>query len=193
MMKNRIAQGLKDSANLKLKMLDDGMEQNIEKIARLVIDTLLKGSKILLAGNGGSAADAQHIAAEFVGRYLIDRRALPAIALSADTSCLTAISNDMGYEKVFSRQLEALGAPGDLLWALSTSGNSENLSSALKTAKSLGVSTVCLLGKGGGKMKGMGDIELIVPSDDTPRIQEAHITIAHLICEAVETQIGEAD
>ncbi|HEB72979.1 MAG TPA: SIS domain-containing protein, partial [Nitrospirae bacterium] len=154
---------------------------------------LKKGSKILLAGNGGSAADAQHIAAEFVGRYLIDRRALPAIALSADTSCLTAISNDMGYEKVFSRQLEALGAPGDLLWALSTSGNSENLSSALKTAKSLGVSTVCLLGKGGGKMKGMGDIELIVPSDDTPRIQEAHITIAHLICEAVETQIGEAD
>lgn len=192
-MKNRIAQGLKDSADLKLKMLSDGLEQDIERIARLVIDTLLKGSKILLVGNGGSAADAQHIAAEFVGRYLIDRRALPAIALSADTSCLTAISNDMGYEKIFSRQLEALGAPGDLLWALSTSGNSANLLSALKTAKSLGVSTVCLLGKGGGKMKGMGDFELIVPSDDTPRVQEAHITIAHLICEAVETQIGDAD
>jgi len=193
MMKNRIAQGLKDSANLKLKMLDDGMEQNIEKIARLVIDTLLKGSKILLAGNGGSAADAQHIAAEFVGRYLIDRPALPAIALNADTSCLTAISNDMGYEKVFSRQLEALGAPGDLLWTLSTSGNSENLLNALKTAKKLSISTVCLLGKGGGKMKGMGDIELIIPSDDTPRVQEAHITVAHLICEAVETAIGEED
>ncbi len=192
-MKNRIAQGLKDSANLKLKMLDDGLTQDIEKIARMTIDTLLKGSKILLTGNGGSSADAQHIAAEFVGRYLIDRRALPAIALTTDTSCLTAISNDMGYEKIFSRQLEALGAPGDLLWTLSTSGNSENLLSALKTAKSLGVSTVCLLGKGGGKMKGMGDAELIVPSDDTPRIQEAHITIAHLICEAVETQIGEAD
>jgi len=192
-MKNRIAEGLKDSADLTLKMLGEGMDQEIEKIARMIIDTFLKESKILLVGNGGSAADAQHIAAEFVGRYLIDRRALPAIALTTDTSCLTAISNDMGYEKIFSRQLEALCAPGDLLWALSTSGNSINLLEALKTAKSLGVSTVCLLGKGGGKMKGMGDAELIIPSDDTPRIQEAHITVAHLICETVETAIGEQD
>lgn len=191
-MKNRIAEGLKNSADLKLKMLSDGLDENIEKISRMIIDTLEKGSKILLAGNGGSAADAQHIAAEFLGRYLKDRRALPAIALTTDTSCLTAISNDLGYEKVFSRQLEALGAHGDLFWAISTSGNSENLIEALKIAKSMGVSTVCMLGKGGGKMKGMGDMELIVPSDDTPRIQEAHITIAHLICEAVETVIGGA-
>lgn len=191
-MKNRIAQGLKDSADLKLKILSEGLDEDIEKISRMIISAFKKGSKVLLAGNGGSAADAQHIAAEFVGRYLKDRPALPAIALTTDSSCLTAISNDMGYNKVFSRQLEALGAKGDLLWALSTSGNSVNMVEALKTAKSMGVTTVCLLGKGGGKMKGMGDVELIVPSDDTPRIQEAHITIAHLICEAVETAIGEA-
>jgi D-sedoheptulose 7-phosphate isomerase len=192
-MRNRIAKGLKDSADLKLKLLSEGLDEDIEIISRMIISAFEKGSKILLAGNGGSAADAQHIAAEFVGRYLKDRPALPAIALNTDTSCLTAISNDMGYDKVFSRQIEALGTKGDLLWMLSTSGNSENLVEALKTAKSMGVTTVCLLGAGGGKMKGMGDVELIVPSDDTPRIQEAHITVAHLICEAVETAIGGAD
>lgn len=191
-MRNHIAQGLKNSADLKLRMLSEGLDGEIEKISLMIISTLKKGSKILLAGNGGSAADAQHIAAEFVGRYLKDRRALPAIALTTDTSSLTAISNDLGYKNIFSRQLEALGSPDDLLWTLSTSGDSENLLEALTTAKGMGIFTLCLLGRGGGKMKGMADAELIIPSDDTPRIQEAHITVAHLICEAVETAMGGA-
>ncbi len=187
-MKNGIAKGLKASADLKMKMLSAGADVDISKIAEACVNTLKNGSKILLAGNGGSAADAQHIAAELVGRYLKkDRPALPAIALTTDTSSLTAISNDMGFEKVFSRQLEAIGAPGDLFWAISTSGNSKNLVEALKTAKDIGITRVCLLGKGGGAMKERAEISLVVPSDDTPRVQEAHITVAHLVCEAIES------
>ncbi|VAX24642.1 Phosphoheptose isomerase 1 [hydrothermal vent metagenome] len=190
-LKDKITEGIKESAALKLRMLDDGLTDSIAEISSAIIKTIQSGGKILLAGNGGSAADAQHIAAEFVGRYLADRAPIAAIALTTDTSTLTSISNDFGYEKVFSRQLEALSKPGDVFWAISTSGQSGNLVESLKTAKGTGVITVCLLGKDGGPMKDLADIAIVVPSNDTPRIQEAHIMIAHLVCEMVEKEFME--
>ncbi len=190
-MKDKITEGIKESAALKLRMLDDGLADSIAEISKAVIKTIQAGGKVLLAGNGGSAADAQHIAAEFVGRYLVNRPPIAAIALTTDTSALTAIGNDFGFEKVFSRQVEALSKPGDIFWAISTSGQSENLVEALKAARVSGVTTVCLLGKDGGAMKDLADIAIVVPSDDTPRIQEAHIMIAHLVCEMVEKEFME--
>ena len=137
---------------------------------------------ILLCGNGGSAADAQHLAAEFVNRFLIDRRPLPAVALSTDTSILTAVGNDFGFELVFAKQVQALGRPGDVLMAMSTSGNSPNVLSALRAGRESGMITLGLTGEGGGKMRGMCDHLLAVPSSQTPLIQEVHITIGHLLC-----------
>jgi D-sedoheptulose 7-phosphate isomerase len=160
-----------------------------EPIARLlqeVLNVLKSGGKLLIMGNGGSASDAQHIAAELVGRCLKDRKGLPAIALTTDTSILTAVGNDYGYDEVFRRQVEALGAPGDLVWGISTSGNSENVYRALKFARSGKIRTAALLGRGGGKIRDVADFCVIVPSNDTPRIQEAHITIGHIICEEAE-------
>ncbi len=175
---------LKDSANLKLAMAEN--TENIVKLAQALVDTIKDGKKLLVAGNGGSASDAQHMAAELVGRYLKERDALPAIALTTDTSAITAISNDFGYKKVFSRQVEALGVEGDLFLGISTSGNSENIMEALKVARKKGLTTASLSGKGGGLLPELSDISIVVPSDETPRIQEAHITIIHVLCEAVE-------
>ena len=137
-------------------------------------------------GNGGSASDAQHIAAELVGRCLKERKGLPAIALNTDTSVLTAVGNDYGYQEVFRRQVEALGAPGDLVWGLSTSGNSENVYQALEFAQSANIKTAALLGCDGGKIQKVSDFCVIIPSNKIPRIQEAHITIGHIVCEQVE-------
>lgn len=190
-MKDLMAHGMKTSAKLKLAMLEDGTQDVIADIAARLIASLKSGGKILIAGNGGSAADAQHMSAELVGRYLKNRNAYPAIALTTDSSALTAIGNDYGFEKVFSRQVEALGNKGDVLVAISTSGNSGNLVEALKVASGMDILTVSLLGCGGGKMKDMADVSLIVPSDDTPRVQEAHITIIHLLCEAVENAMED--
>jgi len=162
------------------------METPLEEASKRIVNTLKNGNKILLCGNGGSAADAQHIAAELTGRYKTERRGLPAIALTTDTSALTAISNDYGYAKVFDRQVEALANKGDLLIGISTSGNSENIISALKTAKELGCSTVGFSGRDGGQMNKMCDINLVVPSDDTPRIQEMHILFGHTLCQIVD-------
>ncbi len=159
---------------------------DVEKASRIAIETLKNGNKILLCGNGGSAADAQHIAAELTGRYKSERRGLPGIALTTDTSALTAISNDYGYEKVFDRQVEALANKGDLLIAISTSGNSLNILSAFKTAKELGCQTIGLSGRDGGLMSDACDLNIIIPSDDTPRIQEMHILIGHTICQAID-------
>jgi len=159
---------------------------HIEEACYLMVDTLKNGNKILLCGNGGSAADAQHIAAELTGRYKTQRRGLPAIALTTDTSALTAISNDYGYARVFDRQVEALANKGDLLIGISTSGNSDNIISALTLAKKLGCHTLGLSGKNGGKMNEVCDLNLVIPSDDTPRIQEMHILIGHLLCQAVD-------
>ncbi|WP_104757974.1 D-sedoheptulose 7-phosphate isomerase [Helicobacter salomonis] len=162
------------------------LSQDIEKAALLLVETLERGNKILICGNGGSAADAQHFAAELTGRYKRERVGLPAIALSTDTSALTAIANDYGYSKVFARQVEALGKPGDYLVGISTSGNSENVLLALQRGKELGLGTLGLSGHQGGKMRALCDCLLVVPSTDTPRIQEMHILLIHLLCDAIE-------
>jgi len=160
----------------------------IEKIASLCISSLEKGGKIIFCGNGGSAADSQHLAAELVGRFLKERKSLPSLALSVNTSILTAVGNDYGFEKVFSKQIEALGKPKDLLIAISTSGNSKNIIEAVKKAKEKGIKTIGFLGKGGGKLKKLVDISLIVESNNTPRIQEIHILIGHIIWKKIENR-----
>jgi len=158
----------------------------IESSCKLITDTLLSGAKVLLAGNGGSAADAQHIAAELTGRFVKERKALPAIALTVDTSALTAISNDYGYHSVFERQLHALANPSDLFIAISTSGNSANIINALKAAKEIGCKTLGLSGRDGGQMNELCDINIVIPEDNTARIQEMHILIGHILCSAVD-------
>jgi D-sedoheptulose 7-phosphate isomerase len=162
------------------------MIPHIEGASKLVIETLKNGNKVLLCGNGGSASDAQHIAAELTGRYKSERRGLAGIALTTDTSALTAISNDYGYNRVFDRQVEALVREGDLVIGISTSGESLNIISALLLAKEMGAKTLGFSGKGGGKMNYVCDLNMVVPSDDTPRIQEMHILIGHIVCQAVD-------
>jgi len=147
------------------------------------------GHKAIFFGNGGSAADAQHLAAEFVGRYLCERDPLPALALNANSSAVTAIGNDYGYEQVFARQLQALAIPGDVAVAISTSGNSGNVVEGVKRARQLGLSTIGLTGASGGRLRGMVDVLIAVPSDETPRIQECHILIGHALCHAVEQSV----
>lgn len=165
---------------------------DIETVAARLGDVLAAGGQILLAGNGGSAADAQHIAAEFTGRYIRARKGLPAIALTTDTSALTAISNDFGYDQVFARQLEALGNPGDALIVYSTSGNSENIITAINFAKANNIYTVALTGESGGKIKAMVDHCFCVPSAETPRIQEAHAFIGHALCDLIDQRFSDA-
>ena len=159
-----------------------------DKIAAVVVGTLRSGGKLLTCGNGGSAADAMHLAEELVGRYNRNRRSLPAVCLNADATALTCIANDFGYDEVFARQIESLGAPDDLLICFSTSGNSPNILRALAAAKKRSVKSVALLGKDGGKAKGKADLELIVPSRDTARVQEAHTLLLHALLEAVDRE-----
>ncbi|AWJ85566.1 phosphoheptose isomerase (plasmid) [Azospirillum sp. TSH58] len=158
----------------------------IEAAAGLMIDGLKSGGKVLFCGNGGSAADSQHLAAELTGRYLRDRAPLAAVALTVDTSALTAIANDYSYDEVFARQVRGLGRAGDVLVGISTSGNSRNVVAALEAARALGMRTVGLTGAAGGRMKELCDVCLCVPSTDTPRIQEMHIAAGHMLCELVE-------
>lgn len=166
------------------------LEDTIEIASKMVVDTLKNGNKILLCGNGGSAADAQHIAAELTGRYKTERRGLPGIALTTDTSALTAIGNDYGYDRVFDRQVEALAREGDLLIGISTSGNSQNVINAFKVAKELGCKTIGLSGRDGGGFNEICDLNLIVSSDNTPRIQEMHILIGHIICQIIDNELS---
>ncbi|XRO77017.1 D-sedoheptulose 7-phosphate isomerase [Methanocaldococcus sp. 10A] len=177
-----------ESANVKIKFIEEN-EEKLKKAIEIILEALKNGNKILICGNGGSAADAQHFAAEIVGRFKLERKGFPAIALTTDTSILTAIGNDYGFEKIFERQVEALGKKGDVLIGISTSGNSENVIRAVNKAKEMGIYTIGLLGKGGGKLKDIVDLALIVPSDNTPRIQECHLTIYHVICEEVEKRL----
>ncbi len=167
----------------------DELQSYIYTACMIASETIKKGGKILLFGNGGSAADAQHIAAELVGRYKKDREALAAIALTTDTSAITAIGNDYGYEYVFVRQIEALAKKEDMLIGISTSGNSENVLRALHKGKEIGCKTIGLSGKGGGKMDRVCDLNIVIPSNDTARIQEMHIMIGHIISEAVESSL----
>ena len=166
------------------------LEGDIASACELCGNALAQGQRIYLCGNGGSAADAQHIAAELIGRFVHDRRALPAIALTTDTSALTAIGNDYGYDEVFSRQVEGLCQEGDVLIAISTSGNSGNILKAVDAAHRAGASVIGLLGKSGGALDAKCDVSLVVPSDITARIQEMHIVIGHLICALVEEHLG---
>ncbi len=166
----------------------------IAKSSRMIIDCHKSGGKVMICGNGGAAADSQHIAAELVGRFKRERRALAAIALSTDSSILTSLANDYSFDRVFSRQVEALGSPGDLLILISTSGNSANLVEAARAAKDAEIGTMALLGRDGGKVAGEVDFSIIVPSSDTARIQEAHTIIYHIICDLVEEEmaVGES-
>jgi D-sedoheptulose 7-phosphate isomerase len=161
----------------------------ISMAVELLSERFAAGHKLLVCGNGGSAADALHICAELVGRFFAERRALPAIALNADPAVLTAWANDYSYESAFSRQVEALAKPGDVVWGLSTSGNSRNVVAALKTARELGASTIALTGQGGGELASYADVLLAVPLTVTPRIQEVHSVTYHIICEAVEAAL----
>jgi len=164
----------------------ESIGNKIEVAAKICIDCLNNGRKILIFGNGGSAADAQHIAAEIVGRYKVERKGLPAIALTTDTSAITAIANDFGYTHVFVRQIEALAHKGDVLIGISTSGSSVNVVNALKRAKELGCKTIGMSGRGGGELNILCDVNIVVPAEDTPRIQEMHILIGHTICHLID-------
>lgn len=162
---------------------------NIEKAARAIIKSLRLGGKVLIFGNGGSAADSQHMAAELVGRFKKERRALPAIALTANTSILTAVGNDYGYDATFYRQVSALGKKGDIAIGISTSGNSANVLSAIVEAKSLEMETIGLSGGDGGKLREACAIPIVVGTKDTPRVQESHIMIIHILCDLIETEL----
>ena len=178
-------------ASIKVKqdiLQDADLLLSIEKTVFVILTALKSGNKILFCGNGGSAADAQHLAAEFSGRFYQDRKALPAEALHVNTSYLTAVANDYSFDVVYSRLVDGIGNPGDVLVGLSTSGNSKNIINALETASTKSMSTISFTGATGGKMKDISDILINVPSTDTPRIQESHIMIGHIICQLVEAQ-----
>ncbi len=179
---------LNESAALK-KIVADTLSNQIQEAIEVIKNSLNNGGKLLLMGNGGSAGDAQHIAAELIGRYKKERKSVPAIALTVDTSILTAIGNDYGYDHVFSRQIEGLAQKEDIVLGISTSGNSKNVIRAIHTAKNIGAQTIGLLGNQGGAVKEIVDIAIVVPSSDTARIQEVHITIGHIICEILEQNL----
>ncbi len=187
-MKNLIKAKIEEDIEAK-EDLHNKQVENIEKAARLIIAAFITDCKLLIFGNGGSAADSQHMAAELVGRFKKERRALPAIALTTDTSSMTAIANDYGYDEIFSRQVEALGKPGDIALGISTSGKSKNVINALKKAKMAGMKTIGLTGAEGGTIKELCDVTISAGSKNTPRIQESHELILHIICEIVENEI----
>lgn len=188
---NYIKKQIKSSFETKQAIYENGeLLEKISTLASLCVEMYKKGlNKTILAGNGGSAADAQHIAAELVGRYGFDRPSLASLSLTTDTSNITAIGNDYGYDKIFSRQLEGMGREGDIFIGISTSGNSKNILNAFQVAKEKGIKTVALVGRDGGEMAKMADICIVVPSHDTPRIQESHILIGHILCDIIEKEI----
>lgn len=187
---NLIKSQIEGSISVKQALLSDAqLISLIDEVATVVVAAYKSGNKTILAGNGGSAADAQHIAGEFVSRFYFDRPGLASIALTTDTSVLTAIGNDYGYEKLFSRQVQAQGKPGDIFIGISTSGNSPNVIKALETCKEMGVISIGLTGEKGGAMADLCDYCIKVPSNETPRIQEVHILIGHIICCIVEEEI----
>jgi D-sedoheptulose 7-phosphate isomerase len=184
-MKSLLLQHVRESVTLKQSFFEAELDHLVAQ-AQDMTERLKRGCRILVCGNGGSAADAQHFAAELSGRYVKERRALAGIALSTDTSALTSIGNDYGFDQVFSRQVEAIGRPGDLLVGISTSGNSPNVLRAVESAKELGLQTLGLLGRDGGKLKASCDDALVVPSVVTARIQEVHLMIYHFWCEVID-------
>lgn len=187
-MKNEITQAFRESADLKLRFIQENAE-GLLQVVRMIVKAFKKGNKVLLFGNGGSAADAQHIAAEFVNRFLIERPSLPAIALTTDTSILTSIANDYEFADVFAKQVKALGREGDVAIGISTSGAAANVIKAVKVAGDMGIQTVGLTGKDGGELARVVDLALLVDSQSIPRIQEVHITIGHVVCEMVDRML----
>ncbi len=187
-MRERIKDILLESIQVKEEILRSQIGSIVE-IAELMIDCLKKDGKVIVFGNGGSASDSQHIAAELVGRFKKDRSALAGIALTTNTSVLTSLANDYGYDVVFSRQVEALGKKNDVVLGISTSGKARNVALGIKQAKKMGIKTVALTGGDGGEIVKLADVSLLVPSKVTARIQEAHITIAHIICEMIEQEL----
>lgn len=187
-MKEKIIQVFKESADVKMRFILKNAEALVQAV-RIIVEAFKSGNKVLLFGNGGSAADAQHIAAEFVNRFLIERPPLPAIALTTDTSVLTSISNDYGYGDVFAKQVKALGREGDVAMGLSASGMSPNVIKAIKVSKEMGLRTIGLSGADGGDLAKLVDIALLVDSQNVARIQEVHITIGHVLCEMVDQML----
>lgn len=191
-MRQLILNDIQDNIKVKQALLGSDVPDLVERAARKIFDCLKSAHKVLFFGNGGSAADSQHLAAEFVGRYEKERRGLPAIALTTDTSALTAIANDYGYEKIFSRQIEALGFEGDVALGISTSGNSKNVLLGFKRAKERGLYTIGFTGHSGGSMKSVTDLCIVVPSKKTSRIQETHILLGHILCERIDELFSRA-
>ena len=192
-MQEKIKSIIAGSISVKEKMLgDEQIIQTVNECAAMIVDAFRNGNKVLFCGNGGSAADAQHLAAEFSGRFYTDREALPAEALHVNTSYLTAVANDYSYDVVYARLIKGIGKPGDVLVGLSTSGNSGNILKAFEVAREKGMKTIGFTGETGGKMKELSDYLLNVPSNDTPRIQESHIMLGHIICQLVEEQYFSA-
>ena len=187
-MKSEIEKSLNESISVKSEVLSNSVE-TIARIATMAVDALRDGHSLYFMGNGGSAADAQHISGELVGRFKKDRKALPALALTTDTSVLTAISNDFGYDHCFEKQIEAFARKDDVVFGLSTSGNATNVINALKLAGKIGAKTIGFTGRDGGMIKDIVDVCLMVPSSDTPRIQECHITIGHILCSIIENEL----
>jgi D-sedoheptulose 7-phosphate isomerase len=191
-MQDKISRIISESIEVKRKVLhNQGLLEEIENIVETIVQSFKSGHRIYFCGNGGSAADAQHLAAEFSGRFYKNRIALPAEALHTNTSYLTAVANDYGYDQVYSRLVEGITVKGDVLVGLSTSGNSPNIVEAFKVAREKGVITIAFTGESGGEMKSMSDYMVNVPSEDTPRIQESHIMVGHIICELVEEMMFE--
>lgn len=188
-MREIIRNALEDHCRVASRLLAE-MIGPIETAAALLVSRLADGGRVIAFGNGGSAADAQHFVAELVGRYARERRALPALALTTDTSILTAVANDYGYDRVFARQVEAHVRRADIVVGISTSGNSENVLRGLAAATKQGAATIALVGGGGGRLAGIADVALVVPSNVVARIQEAHITIVHILCEIVDETVG---
>ncbi|MCX5700117.1 MAG: D-sedoheptulose 7-phosphate isomerase [Candidatus Omnitrophica bacterium] len=186
-MRERVKDIILESIQIKEELLKSGISRILE-ISQIIIEALKKGGKLIIFGNGGSASDAQHIAAELVGRFKKDRPALAAIALTTNTSIITALANDFGYDVIFSRQIEALADKRDVVFGISTSGKAKNVIIAIKQAKKMGFKTIALTGGDGGELAKIADISLIVPSSVTARIQEAHIVIGHIICELIEEE-----
>lgn len=191
-MQEYIRENIRESFESKQQLLaDDTLIATVEQVAALCVAAYRQGNKLLICGNGGSASDAQHMAGELVGRYLMERKGIPAIALTANTTVVTALANDYDYDSVFAKQVSALGREGDILFGISTSGNSKNVIRAFEEAKRLGIKTVGMTGRSGGGMKAESDFLLNVTSDRTPRIQEMHIMLIHIICGLIEKELWE--
>jgi len=188
-MKNEIINMINESIDVKKQIVNSDLVDEIDKAAKIIINTYKNGGKILICGNGGSAADSQHVAGELINKFRINRRPLGAIALSTDSSVITSIGNDFSFDEIFKKQVEGNGKSGDVLIGISTSGNSKNVIAAVEMAKRIGMKTIALTGRSGGKLKDVADMCLKVPSDDTPRIQESHIMILHIMCDIIEQEL----